>query len=395
MAALDASKFRGSRVLALATGLGAAGWAGLVAGFLMDRRATCFAYLTAFAATASVALGALFFLLIHYAAGARWNTVIRRLNEVVVGAFGVLLLLFAPIALNLEVLYVWVEPPPGLPAHALHQLEHKRAYLNPTFFVVRTLAYFAIWLLAGEVLRRWSLSRDAVPPKSDESHARERTFSVAILPATALALTFAAFDWVMSLDPLWYSTIFGVYYFAGGFVASTGLLALLAHAADRSGLAGGAIRPPHFHALGRLMLAFTIFWAYCAFFQVMLIQIADRPEEVEFYLRRLEGGWKGVALALAVGRFVLPFLLLLPRAPKFRGRPMAAMGAWILAAHYLDVYWLVAPAGGAPAPLLHLASLAAVVGTSVAYATARARGSALVPLRDPELARSMEYRSPT
>ncbi len=395
MAALDERKFRGGRLLAFAGGVAVLGWAGLVFGYVEARRATCFAYLTAFAAVTSVVLGALCFLMIHYAAGARWNTVIRRLNEGIVGTFAVLLVLFVPIAANLSLLYTWVEPPQHWSEHALHLLEHKRAYLNPTSFIVRTLLYFAVWLVAAEVLRRWSLARDSKPaPGEDDPHARERTFSIALLPLTALALTFAAFDWVMSLDPLWYSTIFGVYYFAGGFVACTGLLAVLAYAAERSGLAAGAIRPPHFHALGRLMLAFTIFWAYCAFFQAMLIQIADRPEEIQFYLRRLEGGWKSVAVALGLGRFLLPFLLLLPRAPKFRGGVMATAGAWILAAHYLDVYWLVAPAGGAPNPWLHAAALAAVAGTSVTYATLRARGRAIVPFADPAFAGSVEYRSP-
>lgn len=399
--------FESRRVVLVAGVAGAAGWVTLALGFAGHRRTIAYAYLTAFAAVASLALGALFFLMIHYAAGARWHTVVRRLNEGIVGALPLLALLFAPVVLSLRELYSWTDLARFQEkAHAV--LLHKHRYLNGPAFTWRSVGYFVIWLVAAELLRRWSFARDpdskrvspTAAPTDDpevELHPRERVFSSALLPLVSLALTFAGFDWVMSLEPLWYSTMFGVYVFAGAMSGAVALITLLAFVTARSDYAPGVIRPPHFHALGRLMLTFAIFWAYCAFFQALLIQIADKPVEVAYYLRRMHGGWAPVTLVLVLGRFALPFAVLLPRAPKFDGRFMALVGVLGLFAHYVDAYWLVAPVDGSHHPLpglFDLAALLAVAGTAVAGAALRLRGRLLVPVGDPALARSIEYRSP-
>jgi len=400
--------FQSQRVALVAGVAAAAGWGTLALGFGSHRRAIAYAYLTAFAAVASLALGALFFLMIHYAAGARWHTVVRRLNEGVVGSLPLLGLLFVPVLLSLRELYAWTNLAAfHEQAHAI--IAHKRAYLNGPAFAWRSLGYFVIWLVAAELLCRWSFARDpgskrapTAPrvPAADpdvELHPRERVFASALLPLVSLALTFAAFDWVMSLEPLWYSTLFGVYVFAGAMSGAVALLTLLAFLTARSDYAPGAIRPPHFHALGRLMLTFAIFWAYCAFFQALLIQIADKPVEVAYYLRRLHGGWAPVTLLLVLVRFALPFAVLLPRRPKFDGRLMAVVGGLGLFAHYVDAYWLIAPVDRSHLPLpglFDLAALLAVAGTAVAGAALRLRGRLLVPLGDPALAHSLEYRSP-
>jgi hypothetical protein len=247
------------------------------------------------------------------------------------------------------------------------------------------------------VLCRWSTRRDAAASSavSAAPHARERAFSSAVLPLVALALTFAAFDWLMSLQPFWTSTVFGVYYFAGGFVASLGLIAALSHLARRSGAT--LIRPPHFHALGRLMFGFTVFWAYIAFFQAMLMNLANRPEEVVFYVRRLEGGWKSVAWALLFVRFVIPFLVLLPRSIKFRSGVVALVGSGLVIGHYLDIYWLVMPILDGDGPVVNVwdaAALCAIAGTCGLAAALWLRGKALVPVNDPLLQQSALYRSP-
>jgi len=403
LAQVTARPFDGQRV-ALVSGLTAlAGWLTLALGYAGHRRTIAYAYLTAFAAVASLALGALFFLMIHYAAGARWHTVVRRLNEGILGALPLLLVLFVPVALSLRELYAWTDLT-AFHDKAYALLLHKRRYLNAPAFVARSAGYFAIWLVSSELLRRWSFARDgasplaaSAPDPEAELHPRERVFASALLPLVSLALTFAAFDWVMSLEPLWYSTMFGVYVFAGGMAGAVGLLTLLAFVASRSEYAPGAIRPPHFHALGRLMLAFAVFWAYCAFFQALLIQIADKPVEVAYFVRRLRGGWALVTFLLVVARFALPFAVLLPRAPKFDGRLMGCVGLFALCAHYLDAYWLVAPVDASHRPLpglFDVAALAAVAGTAVAGAALRLRGRLLVPLGDPALARSIDYRSP-
>jgi hypothetical protein len=319
-----------------------------------------------------------------------------------------LALLFVPIAFGLRDLYLWMDPAPQLSARELELLHHRQQYLNPPFFLLRGALYFALWSLCGWLLRRWSLRQDALSsgsglaglapaPQPPLAASRERSFSAALLPLVALALTFAAFDWLMSLEPLWASSLFGVYFFAGGFVASFGLLALLGHFARQSA-ARAAIRPPHFHALGRLMLGFTIFWAYCAFFQAMLIQIANKPDEVPYYVLRSSGGFAWLSLALGLARFALPFFVLLPRAQKFRSGVMALVGAWIVLGQYLDVLWLVLPEQGHAGPLAglwYLSALLAVGGACVAFAALRLRGKALVPVGDPALGQSIAYRSPT
>lgn len=156
------------------------------------------------------------------------------------------------------------------------------------------------------------------------------------------------------------------------------------------------VTPHHFHAIGRLLFAFTVFWAYAAYFQAFLIQIADRPAEVTFYLARLDGGWTGWTLALAIGHFVVPFALLLPRRVKYRAGWVAGVAGWILAMHYADLYWLVAPSAGSLSPhWLDLAALVAVVGLSGAWCLWRQRGVPAFAVGDPFLAEGIAYRSPT
>lgn len=394
--------FQGRRVTRAAAATALVGWLGVGVGHAVARVETHFAYLTAFAFVISIVLGALIFLMTTYVVGARWNAVIRRLNECVVSALPVLAVCFLPILFWLGDLYVWTRAPAALPhlsEHETHALAHKQAYLNPPFFVARAALYFLIWGVAALVLCRRSARRDGLAPGAAADgaapHGPERALSAALLPPVCLALTFAAFDWLMSLQPFWMSSIFGVYVFAGGFVASIGLVAALAHAAARPGVV--PIRPPHFHALGRLMFGFTIFWAYIAFFQAMLIALPNRPEEVVFYVQRLEGGWRAVAWALIIGRFVLPFFVLLPRAIKFRGAALAWVGAWLVLGHYLDIYWLVMPmldGHGALPSVWDVSALLALGGTFSLAAAWWLSGKSLVPARDPLLAASIAYRSP-
>jgi hypothetical protein len=415
--------FEGRRSTWVMFGVALAGWVVVLIGLQVARVQTHFAYLTAFAFVTSIALGALIFLMTTYVVGATWNASVRRLNECIVSVMPVLAVCFLPIAFGLHDLYLWTESASSLPEHEQHLLAHKQAYLNPPFFIARAALYFALWTLAALALCRWSVRRDVLtrpdegppaglPPTEThppvpasasphaaspalEPHARERAFSSVGLPLVALALTFAAFDWLMSLQPFWMSSIFGVYYFAGGFVASIGLLVALAHAAARSG--SDLIRPSHFHALGRLMFGFTVFWAYIAFFQALLISLPNRPEEVVFYLRRLEGGWRGVAWALLALRFLVPFFVLLPRDIKFRGHVMAVVGLGLVAGQYLDMYWLVMPIGSEHGPhptLWDLAALCAVAGTCGVAGALWLRGKAIVPIGDPVLEQSVAYRSP-
>jgi hypothetical protein len=393
--------FGGARVVRISLVIMALGAVLCALGLLVDPMRLSFSYLVAMAYATSLALGALVFLLIGFAMNARWVVAVRRLLLAITAGFPALAVLFVPVVLGAGHLYAWTDPD-AAEGHLAHVLHHQEPYLNVPMFALRALVYFAAWLLIAELLRRWSLGRERAmargqPIVEDEPPARERGFSSAMLPVVGLTLTFAAIDWLMSLTPGWYSTIFGVYYFAGGFVGGFALLTVLAWRAQHKGPLTGTITPYHFHALGRLMFAFTVFWAYCTFFQAMLIQIANHPHEVVFYLDRIAGSWSTVTLILVLGHFVVPFVVLLPRRTKFRPRLMAAIGGWILLLHYLDVHWLVIPSlerFGASYHWLDLAALAFVGGAVVAFAAWRQRGVSLLPLGDPFLAEGIAYRSP-
>jgi hypothetical protein len=325
---------------------------------------------------------------------ATWPVAVRRLTEAIVGALPLLCALFVPLLFGLGALYgEWLHPESIHEEHVRAAVLHKTPYLNLPFFLVRTGFYFAVWLVFGALLRRGSMKGDSSPALADSR--RLRVISVAGLPPVALTLSFAAFDWLMSLAPTWVSTMFPVYVFGGGFVAAIALLTVLAFAAERAGLLPG-LNASHYYALGRLLLTFTIFWAYAAFFQLLLIWIGNKPEEVEFYVLRSHGPWAVVSFILVLTRFVLPFLILLNYRIKRRPAWLSAVAAWIFVAHYLDMHWLVAPeAPGARAPFhwLDAAALLAVVGSCVAFTVLRVRGKPLVPVNDPALPAAFRYES--
>ncbi|WP_437292467.1 hypothetical protein [Sorangium sp. So ce426] len=387
--------FRGGRaIVSRSLGLALLGALLLVVGAFVDRERLFYAYLAAYAFAVTTAVGALLFLMICHAMAATWPVAVRRLAEAIVGTLPLLCALFVPLLFGLGALYgEWLRPESIPDEHVRSIVLHKTPYLNLPFFLVRTGIYFTVWLVFGALLRRGSIQGDATPALADSR--RLRVISVAGLPPVALTLSFAAFDWLMSLAPTWVSTMFPVYVFAGGFVASIALLTVLAFAAERAGLLPG-LNASHYYALGRLLLAFTIFWAYAAFFQLLLIWIANRPEEVEFYVLRSHGPWAVVSLILVLTRFVIPFLILLNYRIKRRPAWLSAVAAWIFVAHYLDMHWLVAPeAPGARAPFhwLDAAALLAVVGSCVAFTVLRVRGKPLVPVNDPALPAAFRYES--
>lgn len=383
-----------SRHIAIFAGLGVLGLAGMVVGVLTDPKQAAFSWLTGFAYWASIAIGALFLLLISYASGASWFTVLRRLNEKVAAVFPMLLVLFVPVLFALKTLYPWVEPSAALPEHARHVLEHKAAYLNVPFFAVRAGIYFFVWILWSELLLRWSV-REKGGEGAEGRVTRSRGFAAAGLWAVALTSTFAAFDWYMSLDPMWISTMYGVYWFAGGLVSAIAVVTILGWIGERKG--GPLVTelaPNHFYGMGRLLLAFTVFWAYIALFQLLLIWMADLPEEVVWYLTRFQNGWGALGIALIIGHFLIPFFVLLNHGLKFSGRAMATVGGLILVMHYVDVAWVLLPHLHPETPQpswMDLAAWLAVGGLTVAFGAWRLSRHSLVPEHDPRLAVSLGY----
>lgn len=396
--------FRGGRLALRAALVSLAGFLLLALGLVVDPERTWLAYLMAYVFAFSIAVGGLIFLMAGYAASSRWMAVVRRVNEVAVLPMPALVLLFVPLLFGLDI-YPWHRVPAELGAGERAAIEHRAGFMNAGFFAVRGFIYLAIILFASWSLRAWSRRRDreaapAAPLDDDRVLGRERSFSSGMLVPVSLAFTFASIDWVMSLHQTWYSTIFPIYLFAGGFVTAIGLVTALAARLWQAEAAREAAASPltrnHFHALGRLLLAFVVFWAYAAFFQAMLIRIANKPEEVTFFRDRIEGIWAVLVVILIVGHFALPFFALLPRRPKFRPRAMAAVGWWLVVMHLVDIEWIVVPAGRGGEVSLHwldLAALAAVGGAAVAVAAWRQDGVPLFAEGDPLLAAGAAYRS--
>jgi hypothetical protein len=344
---------RRGRGLVVPLAIGLVGLAASIVGFFVDPRQAYASWLAAFAAGASIALGALILVCVTHLTGARWFDPLRRIALDVAGTLPLFALLFIPILAGLGRLYPWVGRAPAAGT----------AYLNVPFFVVRAVAYFALWAAVALLLRRWAIRHT---PDADAPPAgRERTLAAIALPALGLTLTFAAFDWLMSLAPDWSSTIFGVYWFAGGFLAALAVTALAAT------LRPAGLEEDSSYGLGALLLTFVIFWAYIAYCQYLIIWIGDVPAEISWYVPRVRGSWGALALVLLGGQFVLPLLALLPHAAKVSSRALAPIAAWLLVMHWLDTYWLVVPAFHPDAvhpSWLDLSALMAVAGTGTAWA---------------------------
>lgn len=388
-----ARRYRSPRVVLASAAVGIVGLALCAAGAVADPRQAAFSYMAAFSAWLSVAIGALLMVMIAHLTNASWFVVLRRSAETVAATLPLFALLFVPILFVLPELYPWARPPAALDEHLREAVAAKGTYFERPFFVARAAAYFAVWTATALLLRHWSLRRDA-DPADPAPVRRQRALSALALPPVAFALTWASFDWLMSLAPEWVSTAFGVYWFVGGFVTALGLFALLAFVLRRDGVLAEELTESRVHALGKLMLTFVIFWAYIAYAQFFIIWIADIPAEAGWYLPRVTGSWRPVAVLLVIGHFVIPFAALLSWRLKRSPRALAAVGGWILAMHCVDAYWLVLPALHPAAALPHwldLAAFAGVGGVALAlWAAGMSRGAA-APVGDPLWESGLEF----
>ena len=350
-----------------------------------------FSWLVSWLFFLSLALGGLFFVLIQYAAQGGWGIVVRRIGETTFATLPVLAVLFLPLLFGLRDLYSW-----AVPGAAEHDplLHWKEPFLNVPFFLIRAGFYFATWCAIALMYFRGSRGQDVTGDPAVSARLRRLAGPALIL--LALTQTFASIDWIMSLTPHWYSTMFGVYFFAGSFVGFIALLSVITVTMRSAGLLDTVVSADHLHDVGKFLFAFTAFWAYIAFSQFFLVWYANLPEETIFYQARLEGSWKTVSILLAVGHFGAPFLYLMGRAVKRRGLTLALGGAWLLAMHFLDIYWQVMPTlhhDGIQPSALDLAALVTIGGCFVAAATWLMRRQALVPIRDPRLAESLAFEN--
>jgi hypothetical protein len=300
-----------------------------------------------------------------------------------------MVILFVPVALGLHDLYHWSHADV---VAADELLQKKQAYLNATFFFLRALVYFLVWFLLARSLYRASLRQDTHP---DEAGSRRmRRVSAGGMVLFGITITFASFDWVMSLDAHWYSTIFGAYVFAGSVMAALAFMTLLALLLRSRGVLAEEITVEHYHDLAKLTFAFVIFWAYMAFSQYLLIWYANIPEETIWFEHRWHGTWKVVSLFIVFGHFVLPFFILVTRAAKRNFSALRFICLWLLVAHWVDIYWLVMPGHsetGVHLSWMDAAAMLAVGGVAVWYLQRRLFSQPLITVSDPKLSDAIKF----
>jgi hypothetical protein len=346
-----------------------------------------YSWLFAFAFFFTLCAGCFLWTIIHHAVDAEWSVVVRRQLENIASLLGVLALLFVPVLFLRHQLYDWLNIPPGQDP----VLDLKRGYLNWGFFLVRAIVIFAFFILASQLLRRFSIQQDK--DGNPQFTIRMRQVSFTSLPLFALGLTFGACDWFMSLNYKWFSTMWGVYIFAGAAGSSMSLLVLVITALRRAGYLKEIVTVEHYHIMGKWMLAFCIFWAYIGFSQYMLIWYANIPEETQYFLARNTESWWLLSTLLVFGRFFGPFAILLLRSVKKHPNQLCAVAAWILCMQMLDMYIIVLPALHGTGVHLSIWDFIAVIaiGTTLAFVFLRivARPS-LFPVRDPRLIESLK-----
>jgi hypothetical protein len=393
----DELRGRLDRVQGRALVVGGAALAVCAVAWLLWPKAFLHGYLVGYVFWLGISLGCLGLTMLHHMVGGGWGLPIRRPMESAGITLLPLAILFLPVALGLPYLYEWAGP------GALEDevLRAKAPYLNVGAFLARTGCYFVLWFVLALLIDRLSAAQDQ---RNDFGPSRRLGgFAGPGLILLFLTGSFAAIDWMMTLEPHWVSSIYGAMVVVGEGLSTLAMLVVLAvWMSDRRPMSE-AVAPERLHDLGNLMLAFTMLWAYMAFSQYLIIWSGNLPEEIPWYLRRARGAWQWVALALIVFHFFLPFFVLLFRQNKRYGRLLARAAAWILAMHWLDLVWLIIPASieiepGSRAPqipwgtvLLSLVSLAGVGGIWIAAFSWRLKAWPLIPLNDPNLNVVLEH----
>jgi hypothetical protein len=428
-----------ARAWKVAAGVGGLGAACAIAGYAVDHRRFAFAYLMGFLTVLTMALGSTFFVLLQHLTGSGWSVTVRRASEFFVAGAIVIPVLAFPNLLNMGELYPWwqharaqqghvvsvahaqehgeahVTPaehaaaaahsngPRGNdqhgPEHALHEatLQKKLGYLEPTFFFIRAGVYLLVWLWLSTRLFNYSTNQDASgDPRWTVK--LQRMAPVATI-AFAFSLNFSSFDWFMSLEPNWYSTIFGVRLFATSAVLALALNILVTLGFRRAGISKNAIHVEHFHDLGKLLFGFLVFWAYISFSEFFLIWYAAIPEETIYFQRRWDtDSWRAVSVSLVVVKFIIPFFAILSRNAKRNLGVLGLGAASVVAMHLVEMYYWVMPhfqeGGIAFSPSGFITDIGCVlccVGLYLAVVFRRMLNHPIIPIRDPRLQRAIDF----
>lgn len=335
----------------------------------------------------SVGIGSLFLVAVEYLGGAVWSVPFRRISEFLAATILILPIVAIPIYFNLHDLFHWTHP--GEDAILLG----KEPYLNIPFFTIRMILFFAIWILFYFFLTRNSRKQDSSYKQSLTT--TNTRIAALFMPFFAITLTFAAIDWMMSLEPHWFSTIFGVYYFSGTILAGLAATTFIAVLLNEKGYFIKGITRDHYYSLGALLFAFINFWAYIAFSQYMLIWYANLPEETIWFLQRWDGGWMYVSIGLIIVHFIIPYFGLLSQPSKMNPKRLLIMSVWIMFAHIYDLYWIIMPAynpDGVVLGWMELGFPLVAVGLIILIFSMKAKRENLVPIGDPKLKRGLNFR---
>ena len=382
-----------------------AGWA--VGNFMVSAKVGMSAYLTGFIYCLTLTIGCLFFVLIQHLVRAGWSTVVRRIAELVMVMIVPLAILFLPIVITLMTgngtLYSWDDPNYATVNHLNPDVwEVKAGWLNQYWFTARAIIYFAIWSALAIYFYRGSTEQDETGQRSVTD--RLQYWSGPATMVFSLTASMAAFDWVMSLAPMWFSTMFGVYMFAGSILSAHCLICVSAFVLQKNGAMRDEVTTEHYHDLAKLIFGFLLFWIYIAFSQFLLIWYGNIPEETEWFFHRQESGWAVVSIGLVLLHWILPFLGTMSLYVRRRPALVAFWAAYVLFMHFVDVFWMIMPeahvVGEFSAPALSVGGIlagvmctAGMLALMIGLVLRVAQGAKVVAVRDPRLAESMAFEN--
>ena len=370
-----------------AFGIGAAGLIASGVGYFFDHEQFLFSYLVSFVFFTTIALASLVLVMIHHITNSSWGVALRRLPETFSSNLWIWAIFILPVLLGLHTLYHWTHTE-YVAADPI--LAGKTPYLNEPFFIIRQVVYFAVWGFLGYRLHRISVDMDGSGDLG--LVARFKKLSAPGILIFALTVAFAGFDWLMSLDPHWFSTMFGVYFFAMSFQALFPVLILLILWMRRNGILANTLTSGHVFDLSALFFGFTVFYAYIAFSQFLLIYYANIPEETLWFYHRMEGSWSTLTYALLIFRFIVPFVLLLNRDSKRRIPILAGVSVLVLVMHFLELHWIAMPMlshHGVHFSWLDVTTFLGLGGMFFGLFFHKLGRHDLVPIKDPRLGKSL------
>jgi hypothetical protein len=328
-----------------------------------------------------IALGSLALVALHHLVGGGWGFTIQRVLEAITKTLPLMIVFFIPFFFGMKELYLWARPE-AVAADEI--LQHKALYLNTTFFWIRAAAYFAIWTVFIFLMNKWSREQDRTGEPA--TTRRMQMLGGPALLVYVLTVTFASVDWVMSLDPHWFSTIYGIIFAVAQGLASLAFSIIIVAALASQKPLSEHVTSKQFHDLGTLLLAFVMLWAYVAFSQFLIIWSGNLPEEIPWYIQRTHGGWGVIGALLVILHFALPFVLLLMRSVKRRANVLIKVAVLIVIMRLVDLFWIVAPNFHPESFSIHWLDIAAPLGIGgiwIAVFLRQLQALPLLPMNDP------------